>query len=61
MGDGSNGRRTESLGMRHMYQALHLEDWYQPDAYQYVLKLMQSRFSKTHISVSVDGFKPTEF
>lgn len=58
MGDGSNGRRTQSLNIENIYASINEMDWYQRDAYQYVQNLMTQTFGKQNVSISVDGFKP---
>ncbi|MEJ7252744.1 radical SAM protein, partial [Staphylococcus epidermidis] len=58
MGDGSNGRRTQSLGIQSLYETLDLQSWYHPDAYLHVLKLMQDVFPHENIEISRDGFVP---
>ncbi len=58
MGDGSNGRRTQSLNIENIYASIDEMDWFQRDAYQYVQNLMIQAFGKQNVSISVDGFKP---
>lgn len=58
MGDGSNGRRTHSLGIQSLYENLDLQSWYHPDAYLHVIKLMQDAFPHDNIAISREGFMP---
>ncbi|AXF56696.1 SPL family radical SAM protein [Salicibibacter kimchii] len=58
MGDGSGGRRTENLGIRSKYEELGLEKWYEPVAYQKLIRRFQRVFSDEQIYVSKDGFMP---
>ncbi|MDP4469537.1 SPL family radical SAM protein [Staphylococcus hyicus] len=58
MGDGSNGRRTQALGIQSMYQLIGEDHWYHPEAYVYVSNLMKETFGENHVAISVDGFRP---
>jgi DNA repair photolyase len=58
MGDGSKGRRTERMGVRAIYERLHLEDWYSKDAYLRVKEQLQAYFPDDRIGISQEGFLP---
>ncbi|TOZ19607.1 radical SAM protein [Staphylococcus pseudintermedius] len=58
MGDGSNGRRTQSLGIQSLYEDFDLQSWYHPDTYLHVLKLIQDAFPHDNIAISSNGFVP---
>ncbi|QQK78637.1 radical SAM protein [Salicibibacter cibi] len=58
MGDGSGGRRTENLGIREKYEELGLEKWYDPVAYQKLMRRFQRVFPDEQIYVNRDGFMP---
>lgn len=58
MGDGSNGKRTASLNIEKNYQLLNANNWYQRDAYRYVVQLMEKEFGKENVNISIDGFLP---
>jgi DNA repair photolyase len=58
MGDGSNGKRTEQLGIKSTYVKLGLEEWYSNKAYLRVLENLKKEFSVEQILVSQEGFMP---
>ncbi|MDB5053519.1 MAG: radical protein [Bacilli bacterium] len=58
MGDGRNGKRTERMGIRSIYQQLGLEDWYSPEAYLNVLQQLKGHFAEDQIFISQQGFLP---
>ncbi|RTE09146.1 SPL family radical SAM protein [Paenibacillus whitsoniae] len=58
MGDGSGGRRTERIGVRAIYDALGLSDWYSRDAYQRVYEQLLRHFPQERVFVSQQGFLP---
>jgi DNA repair photolyase len=58
MGDGSQGRRTERLGIAGLYAGLGLAEWYSRDAYLRVLQRLQEHFPKECVKVSREGFLP---
>lgn len=58
MGDGSGGKRTRSLGIYRQYEALGLEQWYSPDAYQIVCERLKRVFSDDQMFLSQQGFAP---
>lgn len=58
MGDGSKGRRTQSLNISNIYASMGEIDWFHRDAYQYVQNLMIQTFGSQNVLISIDGFKP---
>ncbi|REB90604.1 radical SAM protein, partial [Staphylococcus pseudintermedius] len=58
MCDGSNGRRTRSLGIQCLYVDFDLQYWSHPDAYLHVLKLMQDAFPHDNIAISSNDCVP---
>ncbi|MGG2198035.1 MULTISPECIES: SPL family radical SAM protein [Paenibacillus] len=58
MGDGSQGRRTERLGMRELYRANGYDAWYDRGAYLRVREQLARRFEAQRIRVSQKGFMP---
>ncbi|MDQ0903619.1 radical SAM protein [Paenibacillus sp. V4I7] len=58
MGDGSGGKRTERIGVRHIYDALELPDWYSRDAYERVREQLLRHFPQERVFVSQQGFLP---
>lgn len=58
MGDGSGGKRTERIGVRSIYDALKLPDWYSRDAYERVREQLRRHFPQERVFVSQQGFLP---
>jgi DNA repair photolyase len=58
MGDGSGGKRTARLGIHTLYEALCLQEWYDPSAYQIVCDRLKQVFPDDEIYVSQKGFEP---
>jgi DNA repair photolyase len=58
MGDGSQGRRTERIGVKSIYERLGLADWYGKEAYLRVKKLFEEHFAAERIGISREGFLP---
>lgn len=58
MGDGSGGKRTETLKIRALYEELGLTEWYQPSAYRLVYDRMARVFPAERVLVSQQGFAP---
>ncbi|MNG41831.1 hypothetical protein D3C84_1312640 [compost metagenome] len=58
MGDGAGGRRTERIGVRKIYDALGLPDWYSRDAYRRVHEQLLRHFPQEQIYISQEGFLP---
>ncbi|AFC27414.1 Radical SAM domain-containing protein [Paenibacillus mucilaginosus 3016] len=58
MGDGSQGKRTQRLGLHKLYEALQLEEWNRPDAYLRVIETLKTRFPEESIRISQEGFLP---
>jgi DNA repair photolyase len=58
MGDGSKGKRTERIGVRSIYEALGLDDWYSRDAYERVREQLLQHFQQERVFVSKQGFLP---
>jgi DNA repair photolyase len=58
MGDGSGGKRTRALGIRSLYEAQGLEEWYDPAAYRIVYERLKQVFPEERIYVSRKGFAP---
>ncbi|SEM92460.1 SPL family radical SAM protein [Lihuaxuella thermophila] len=57
-GDGSGGRRTEKLGIRRIYERLHLEEWYQKETIEKVVEELKETFDESRILLSQQGFLP---
>ncbi|MGF7033899.1 DNA repair photolyase [Paenibacillus mucilaginosus] len=58
MGDGSQGKRTQRLGLHKLYDSLQLEEWNRPDAYLRVIETLKTRFPEESIRISQEGFLP---
>lgn len=58
MGDGSGGGRTARIGVRSIYDALELSDWYSRDAYKRVHEELLRHFPQERVFVSQVGFLP---
>jgi DNA repair photolyase len=58
MGDGSNGKRTERMGIRNLFEVNGYEDWYDKDAYKKVITLIKSEFPEADQLISQKGFMP---
>ncbi|MFC5450931.1 SPL family radical SAM protein [Paenibacillus aestuarii] len=58
MGDGSKGKRTERIGVRAIYEALGLDDWYSRGAYERVYQQLLRHFPQEQVGVSRQGFLP---
>ncbi|OPH59687.1 DNA photolyase [Paenibacillus ferrarius] len=58
MGDGSGGKRTERIGVRKIYDALGLTDWYSRDAYRRVHEQLLRHFTQECVFLSQQGFLP---
>jgi DNA repair photolyase len=57
-GDGSKGRRTEKIGIRSIYEQLHLEEWYTPEALEQLQEQVERHFPIDRIRISQQGFLP---
>jgi DNA repair photolyase len=55
-GDGSNGSRTERLGIHALYAQCGYEDWYHPDAHQRLYDEFVNVFGPNRVTFSKDGF-----
>jgi DNA repair photolyase len=55
-GDGSNGRRTRSLGIGQMYERLGYAQWFRPGAEKELLATLRSRLGHDRVLFSQDGF-----
>lgn len=58
MGDGSQGTRTERLGIRRIYEACGLDAWYDRSSYLKVLEQLKKTFGAHQIYISQAGFLP---
>lgn len=58
MGDGSQGKRTERIGIKTIYEELGLQEWYGPSAWRRVLEGLRRHFPEGRIGVSQAGFLP---
>ena len=58
MGDGSQGRRTEKLGIARIFAELELEEWYDREAYLRFLERLKEHFPQERIGISQQGFLP---
>jgi DNA repair photolyase len=58
MGDGSGGKRTNSLGLLTKYKQLDLEQWYLPTSYSLVYERLKKVFTENQLYLSQDGFLP---
>jgi DNA repair photolyase len=59
MGDGSEGKRTKSMGIDKIYKENNLDGWYHPEAYKSVVEQFLKQFSQEQIFLSQSGFLPT--
>ena len=57
-GDGSQGRRTEKLSIKELYDQKDLVVWYGAHAHKHAIKLLQSSLKKENILFSQEGFMP---
>ena len=58
MGDGSNGKRTERLGIAGIFSALGMQDWYDRTAYLKLKEQLAAFFPEDRIRISRAGFMP---
>lgn len=58
MGDGSGGKRTQSLGLERLYQEHGFAEWYAPSAWKTVYERFKKVFGEERIFISVEGFAP---
>jgi len=58
MGDGSNGKRTEKLGIARIYADLGMRDWYDRTAYLKLKDQLAAFFPDDRIRISQAGFMP---
>jgi DNA repair photolyase len=58
MGDGSNGRRTKSLGVQKIYEQIGEEKWYSETAYLQLVEMFRQEFEDKQIFISQSGFLP---
>ncbi|GAA0315332.1 hypothetical protein GCM10008967_02330 [Bacillus carboniphilus] len=57
-GDGSQGKRTERLQIKELYDVDELNKWYSPDSKQRVLNEMKKTFTPENIYIGAEGFMP---
>ncbi|WP_100334290.1 SPL family radical SAM protein [Bacillus alkalisoli] len=57
-GDGSQGRRTEKLHIKELYDHDDLKDWYGEHAHKHAMRLLKSSFKDENIFFSQEGFAP---
>jgi DNA repair photolyase len=58
MGDGSNGRRTKSLGVQKIYEQIGEENWFSENAYLQLVERLCDEFEDNQIFISQSGFLP---
>lgn len=59
-GDGSQGRRSERLGMREHYAASGYSDWYHPNAHRELFDAFKEQFGPERVAYSKEGFATVE-
>lgn len=57
-GDGSQGKRTEKLLIKELYDQEDLEVWYGEHAHKHAIQLLQSSLKRENILFSQEGFMP---
>ncbi|WP_407644112.1 SPL family radical SAM protein [Filobacillus milosensis] len=57
-GDGSNGKRTERLKIKKLYDDEEMDMWYGEDTHLLALEQFKEHFTADQILVSQEGFKP---
>jgi DNA repair photolyase len=57
-GDGSNGKRTEKLGIGRIYDRLGLRQWYNEQTLEKVVAILKKTFAESNIYLSQQGFLP---
>lgn len=58
MGDGSGGKRTQSLQIHKLYEQLGLEAWYDPAQIKRIWQQFQEHFAEDELFLSQRGFEP---
>lgn len=58
LGDGANGRRSESLGMKELFQKAEAEEWYSRNQLAQVITAFEKVFSTENVKVNKEGFIP---
>jgi hypothetical protein len=58
LGDGSQGRRTEQLGMKNIYAELGLTEWYGKGTWKRAAEAFRRTFAPEQILISQEGFLP---
>lgn len=57
-GDGSEGRRSELLGMRELYSSHGWMEWYDPSQMDRFVQSLDTHFPPEAIGISANGFAP---
>ncbi|WP_407676486.1 SPL family radical SAM protein [Perspicuibacillus lycopersici] len=57
-GDGSNGKRTERLNIKSLYEEDQLANWYGENAHLFAIEQLKNSFSPEQIFISKEGFLP---
>ena len=57
-GDGSQGRRTERLNIKELYDEDEFEKWYGEKALEYALEKLKHAFNPNQLLISQEGFLP---
>ena len=60
-GDGANGKRTERLGIRALYDQHGYGAWYLPDAHQRLLETFREVLGVERVMYSKEGFNSVEW
>lgn len=60
MGDGSDGKRTEQLGIRKLFEENGLTAWYDRSTYLKIKRRLEETFADDAIYISQKGFFPPE-
>ncbi|UOF92011.1 radical SAM protein [Fodinisporobacter ferrooxydans] len=55
-GDGANGKRSESLGMKHLFEQYGYQSWYHPEAHGTLLAVLQRKLGNSRVVFSQEGF-----
>lgn len=55
-GDGADGKRSEALGMRDLFERLGYGGWYGPDAHEPLVRALRSKLGPQRVAFSAEGF-----
>ncbi|MFD1736314.1 radical SAM protein [Bacillus salitolerans] len=57
-GDGSEGKRTKTMGIYKIYEKMNLQEWYNREKYKQLVVALQRYFPNEAIFISKEGFLP---